>query len=209
MTERRLSNLVSTCALAVTLTLSGCAAFKHNEQPIVARNLIESPNSQKLHVSFQWRVLSSKDWHPSVINDVERKHNEIFERELINTGCCVIADSKSTPDLRLDGIIDIDDNYDSVIERLVRIPSQATLAVIPAWKQVTHKLVLSAKAGEKSQTYKLSDSQLSVQWMPMAILFVFGSDPRNVDGEIIENLDRNFIYQLKRDRFLTNAEQPK
>lgn len=196
--------LFKTIILAALISVAtGCAGFRSNQQPFVAPELLQSSNTTKVVVSFNWKAVQNIDRPVAGTYAKVKDYNEIFEKELVNSGCCIIASKGQQPDLVINGVVDLDKNTQTFLEGLVRIPAQYTFAIIPAWYNTYYDLSMTAShINGKNVSYKLNDHLLTVQWLPLSVLFVIGMDPIRLENKIIENIHRNFIYRLKRNGVL-------
>lgn len=193
-------------ALAGSMSLMvGCASFKSNVQPIASEELIRTPNAEKLVVSYSWKMTSTNTRPLGWVSTTEEQLNEIFEKELLGTGCCVVMKSGMTPDVIIKGTMDQDRNTMSFWEAIARGPAQGTFAIIPAWDNVYFDMSIDASrpAMNRNFSHKLSDHQFVLQWFGVFPLFFLGFDPFITESEIVTNLHRNFIYRMKRNGMLT------
>lgn len=185
--------------------LVGCASFKSNVQPIASEELIRTENAEKLVVSYSWKMTSTNNRPIGWVSTSEERLNEIFERELLSTGCCVVMKRGMTPDLIIRGTMDQDRNSNSFLEGLSRGLASYTLALVPAWDNVYFDMSIDASrpALNRNYSHKLSDHQLLLIWFGAAPFYMLGMDPEKSESEIVTNLHRNFIYRMKRNGMLT------
>lgn len=194
--------------IALAIGLAGCSGFRHHSLPVVQPEQVQVTAPDKLTVRFKWKVVSGRSIFPDQVNQAEKLHDGTFKQELIRSGCCVIAARGQEPDIEIEAIINPERNIESPVIGLLRVPAQITFAIIPAWDNVyyDHTFTVKTKSGI-NRSYSSSDGMTTVQWLPMAIPFIFGKDPYSTELDTVANAQRYFIYRMKKDGLLSLASR--
>jgi hypothetical protein len=187
--------------LLVTI-LSGCAAFRGYEQPIVKPELVSVNLPKKLLVSMKWKAVPERRFSPSSMLTAENKQSTFFYEELMRSGCCELSTVGQDPDLVISGEIDVSYKADGFLEGLLRTPTQFSFAIIPGWDNYHYKLTVKVENVKgQSREYSAVDSGLFIQWLPLAPVALFVDSPGEIDKALLQNLHRNLIYRMKKDGF--------
>lgn len=193
------SNIAAVVLGSVMLT-SGCAAFKANNLPVIedAQYIVEA--QEKIKVYSKWELESDS----SFANDQAKVaagavHKDLFEKAIINSGCCDIVESKNEADLVVTGTAFNENNPAAVIPAVI---TGLSLYTIPSWVTATVHIQVDAAAGDKEGAYDLTDSMTMVQWLPMLFALPFTGSPIEAGKELDANVYKNLVVRMKDDGLL-------
>ncbi|MEQ5836703.1 hypothetical protein [Marinobacter sp. NFXS9] len=180
--------------------LTGCAGFQSNNLPTLSESDMDFVTKEdKMVVFSKFEVdTSSAIVDKDVAASIQKKK---FDEALVNTGCCEVSDDSSKANLML-SVKSIDHSDSAAL-----IPAFITglsLYTIPSWVTETRDLEVQVndKMG-KTETYRLKDSFVLVQWLPMIFAYPFKGGPLANSEDLTQNVVRHLVVDMEKDDFLT------
>lgn len=191
------NNKIVLTVAAVTLSLlSGCAAFKDNNLPIVNEADLLSTPDIKTKVFTRWSI----DTDAELTDTQKAMHSaaskERFEEILKGSDCCNIVEGPSEADVVVTGKTYIEDHSDAMAAALL---TGLSLYTIPSWMTITPKVSAEVISGETKHIYSFHDSMTMVQWLPMIFALPFTGNPITEGEKMENNIFKNLLLNIQND----------
>lgn len=194
------SKKVSLTIAAATLTLlSGCAAFKENNLPVVNDADLYPAANSKTKVFTRWSIDTDAD-----LNDTQKAMHaaaskERFEEIIKGSDCCTIVEGPTEADVVVTGRTYVEDHSDAMVGAFI---TGLSLYTIPSWLTVTPQITAEVTSGETKHTYSFQDSMTMVQWLPMIFALPFTGDPISEGQKMENNVYKNLLLNIQKDGLL-------
>jgi len=183
--------------LLAVFMLQGCAGFRSNRLPQLTAEQIHFSSTPKTRVFSRWNLVIASG---KTISDNARVASSAiikknFETAINASGCCVIVERLDQADVVVDGTRINENNPAALAAAML---TGLSLYTIPSWMTDTVHLTATAKKGDKTTSYDVSDSMVMVQWLPMALMFPF-SGPFETEKSVTANTFSTLVVQMNND----------
>jgi hypothetical protein len=189
---------------AISVSLLGCAVFRSNDLPELGQMSGPAATAKKPAAGYEFSsAIDMGGKRPS-----HEKARVIHEREFVETlresGYFAAVEKGSGKDVHV--VVDLVDSSDPAA-LVGAVITGLSLYTIPSWATSTMEIACKVTTADgKTREYKLKDSAVLVQWLPMMVVFPFRPFSGLVDMR--KNLYKHLIVKMQEDGLLPRSGQP-
>ena len=190
--------------LGISASLFGCAIFRSNELPELGKFPGPAATSKKPTAGYEFASAVDMGGKRPSHENARAIHEREFVETLRESGYFATVEKGSGKDVQV--VVDLVEFADPAA-MVGAVITGLSLYTIPSWATSTMEITCKvATADGKTREYKLKDSAVLVQWLPM--MFVFPFKPFSGIEDMRKNLYKHLIVKMREDGLLPQPGQP-
>lgn len=188
----------------ISASLLGCAVFRSNDLPEVGTLPSPAVTAKKPTAGYEFAsAMDMGSKRPSHEN-TRAIHEKEFVEILRESGYFATVEKGGGKDVHV--VVELVDSADPAA-MVGAVITGLSLYTIPSWATSTMEITCKVTTVDgKTREYKLKDSAVLVQWLPM--MFVFPFKPFSGIEDMRKNLYKHLIVKMREDGLLPQAGQP-
>jgi hypothetical protein len=188
----------------VSVSLLGCAVFRSNELPEVGTLPGPAATAKKPTAGYEFASTVDMGSRRPSHENARAIHEKEFAEVLRESGYFMTIEKGRGKDIFI--TVELVDSGDSAA-LVGAVITGLSLYTIPSWMTNTWEATCKVTTADgRTRDYKLKDSAIMVQWLPM--MFVFPFKPFSGIEDMRKNIYRSLIVKMQEDGLLPKAGQP-
>ena len=190
----------SIAALACSVFLSSCLTVTADKLAKVTPDQIQTKGAPRVKMFTRWAGNIANAHDKELVDVIEGSiHKYKFEKLVRSLGCCLVVEGPTEADVIIDAKVN---GEQKPLALFFAVLTGVSLYILPSWihSELDWEVQVTAKGA--SQSYKLFDSLLLVQWLPLVVAVPFHDTPAELEQKMVENAYLNLLLKMKQDGFL-------